>query len=101
MSENIAKMILDILKDCDYRLVTKRRLQNVWLPHTNEIAGLYVREKPPVIYVRRDLRYEEMHHVQLHELAHAYLYTINKGDVSEKEVDRLAYEWASQIDGVL
>jgi len=102
MTEELSRIILDTLKDFDYRLVGKRKLQNLWKPREEELSGLCVfsSKEKNVIYVRQNLKHEEFHHVQLHEFAHAYLHTINKMDVPEEEVDRLAYEWKQRMDGV-
>lgn len=100
MAEELARIILNVFKDYDYRLVGKARIQELWKPKTEEIAGLCCTGNKPTIYIRKGMRHDETHHVQLHEIAHAYLDSINKGFYPEEEVERLAYEWQVKLDGV-
>jgi hypothetical protein len=101
MAEDLGKVILDILKKFDYRIVSKRKLQNLWLPNTDEIEGLTVfDDKKPTIYILDSLPYDRFSHIQLHEFSHAYVDSIGKRDVGELEIDNNAYLWKQILDGV-
>lgn len=94
--EELAKIILDTLKDYDYKRVSQKKI--------NQMAGCKVygmmSAESHNIWIAKGLNYEDMTVTQLHELAHAYLHTINKYEAPEEEVDRLAYEWKQKMDGV-
>lgn len=100
MAEDIAKIILDTLKDFDYRLVTGNKLKKIWGEDIELMGMCRIANPGKTIYIRKGMGCEDTTVTQLHELAHAYLHTINKMSVPEKEVDRLAYEWKQKIDGV-
>lgn len=96
MGNDLAKMILDILKDYDYRNVSKKQLYKIMEGPC--YGGMCPESKK--IYICNKMSYEDTTTTQLHEFAHAYLHTINKFDTPEEEVDKLAYDWKRQIDGV-
>lgn len=96
MADDLAKMILDTLKDYDYKRLTQKKIDKL---AKGSVYGLMC-EATHEIWIAKGLSYETTTLTQLHEFAHAYLHTINKFDVPEEEVDRLAYEWKQKLDGV-
>lgn len=96
MAEELARVILDTLKDYDYIRKSPKAIAKL---AGCEAYGL-MSPNSHKIWVSTKLSHEDLTVTQLHEIAHAYLHTINKFKVPEKEVDRLAYEWKQRMDGV-
>lgn len=101
MSENIAKIILDILKDYDYKNVSQQQLRKIMGNNEAKYYGCMTVDVPkPTIYILKNQPYNVKTDTQLHEIAHAYMYTITKNTGKESEIDKLAKEWKRIIDGV-
>lgn len=94
MSEDIGRIVLAVLSEYDYRLVTRHEMHK--LAGYGGVMGLTVFDKKK-IYVCKDLPRSDKDVTMLHEFGHVYLESIGEGDTSEKKVDKLAYEWLKKL----
>ena len=92
---NLAKVVIDILKDFDYRNVTQKQLQNM-----RDVSKGTVGMVDPInrkIYVAKDLSYMDREITQLHEFVHAYLLGVGVRNVDEELVENVACYWRTRL----
>lgn len=94
---DLAKFILDTLKEYDYRNVSRKECER--LSHTRSCVGL-VDFGRRYIRVASDISFSDKEQTQLHEFAHVYFHRLNR-DASEEEVEALANVWVGGLYGLL
>jgi len=94
---DLAKIILGILKDFDYKNVDKKYLNRRYAEKRNESLLGVTDPNKKIIYVARDQSDVEREITQLHEFAHCYLFGIGIPDLPEDEVDNIAYRWRRKM----
>jgi hypothetical protein len=90
---SLTKIILDVLKEYDYRNISQSKMDKV--SEDKNVMGLTVLNRPGKIYVVKSLSMSDYDRTQLHEFAHAYLHMIGKDrkNDNEEEVEKLAKQW--------